>query len=74
MAILEKRLIKNAGKKDGSIKIAKPRSGTASTTDGTEGVSKKPLFTCNPANLSAAHLRASTSVPKSGLASNILLW
>ena len=56
------------------MKIAKPRSGTASTTDGTEGVSKKPLFTCNPANLSAAHLRASTSVPKSGLASNILLW
>ncbi len=59
---------------DGSMKIAKPRSGTASTTDGTEGVSKKPLFTRNPANLSAAHLRAGTSVPKSGVASNILLW
>jgi len=59
---------------DGSIKITKPRSGIASTAGGTEGVSKKPLFTRKPANSSTAHLRAGTSVPKSGLASIILSW
>ena len=54
--------------------MAKPRSGTASTANGTAGVSKKPMFTRNPANLSSAHLRAGTSVPKSGLASTAVIF
>ena len=48
--------------------------GRKSGAEDAKGVSKKPVFTRNPANLSAAHLRAGTSVPKSGLASNILSW